>query len=75
MSRRSIFIALGVVLVAAVAALHEVRVVHADLKPANAYLIVDPTLGSGAPSTLQKSLYWRSLPVASMMWPSAAGNT
>lgn len=36
------------VLVAAVAALHEARVVHADLKPANAYLIADPTISSGA---------------------------
>ncbi len=36
------------VLIAAVAALHEVRVVHADLKPANAYLIADPTISSGA---------------------------
>jgi serine/threonine protein kinase len=35
------------VLVAAVAALHESRVVHADLKPANAYLLEDSTLGSG----------------------------
>ncbi|HYF57377.1 MAG TPA: protein kinase [Burkholderiaceae bacterium] len=35
------------VLVAALAALHEAKVVHADLKPANAYLIADPTLGSG----------------------------
>ena len=36
------------VLVAAVAALHEARVVHADLKPANAYLINDPTISSGS---------------------------
>ncbi len=35
------------VLTAAVAALHEAGVVHADLKPANAYLVQDPTIGSG----------------------------
>jgi eukaryotic-like serine/threonine-protein kinase len=35
------------VLVAAVAALHEVNVVHADLKPANAYLVEDASIGSG----------------------------
>lgn len=35
------------VLVAAIAALHESKIVHADLKPANAYLIEDPTIGSG----------------------------
>lgn len=35
------------VLVAGVAALHESKIVHADLKPANAYLIKDPTIGSG----------------------------
>jgi len=35
------------VLVAAVAALHESGVVHADLKPANAYLVEDRTIGSG----------------------------
>jgi serine/threonine protein kinase len=35
------------VLTAAIAALHESNVVHADLKPANAYLIDDPTIGSG----------------------------
>jgi serine/threonine protein kinase len=35
------------VLVAGVAALHEGNIVHADLKPANAYLIQDPTIGSG----------------------------
>ena len=35
------------VLVAGVAALHEGRIVHADLKPANAYLIEDATIGSG----------------------------
>ena len=31
----------------AIAALHESNVVHADLKPANAYLIEDATIGSG----------------------------
>ena len=35
------------VLIAAVAALHESKIVHADLKPANAYLIADPAIGSG----------------------------
>jgi serine/threonine protein kinase len=35
------------VLVSAVAALHESKVVHADLKPANAYLIEDATIGAG----------------------------
>ena len=30
-----------------IAALHEAKIVHADLKPANAYLIKDPTIGSG----------------------------
>jgi len=35
------------VLMAGVASLHESRVVHADLKPANAYLIEDPTIGAG----------------------------
>ena len=35
------------VLVASIAALHEAGIVHADLKPANAYLIEDPTIGSG----------------------------
>jgi serine/threonine protein kinase len=35
------------VLLAAVAAIHESRVVHADLKPANAYLVEDATIGSG----------------------------
>jgi hypothetical protein len=35
------------VLVAAVAALHESKIVHADLKPANAYLVKDETIGSG----------------------------
>ena len=34
-------------LTAAVAALHELKVVHADLKPVNAYLLKDATLGSG----------------------------
>jgi len=34
------------VLVAGVGALHEVKIVHADLKPANAYLIEDPTIAS-----------------------------
>jgi serine/threonine protein kinase len=35
------------VLTAAIAALHESNIVHADLKPANAYLIEDSSLGSG----------------------------
>lgn len=35
------------VLMAGVAALHESKIVHADLKPANAYLIEDASLGSG----------------------------
>ena len=35
------------VLMAAIAALHESKVVHADLKPANVYLITDPSIGSG----------------------------
>lgn len=35
------------VLMTGVAALHEARVVHADLKPPNAYLVADPTIGSG----------------------------
>jgi eukaryotic-like serine/threonine-protein kinase len=35
------------VLTAAIAALHESGIVHADLKPANAYLIEDATIGSG----------------------------
>jgi eukaryotic-like serine/threonine-protein kinase len=35
------------VLMSAIAALHESKVVHADLKPANAYLVTDPTIGSG----------------------------
>ena len=35
------------VLTAAVAALHESKIVHADLKPANAYLVEDRAIGSG----------------------------
>jgi len=35
------------VLLAGIAALHESRIVHADLKPPNAYLIKDPSIGSG----------------------------
>jgi serine/threonine protein kinase len=35
------------VLTAAVAALHEAKVVHADLKPANAYLLADPSIAAG----------------------------
>ena len=35
------------VLMAGIAALHESKIVHADLKPANVYLIRDPSLGSG----------------------------
>jgi len=35
------------VLAASVAALHESKVVHADLKPANAYLVEDKSIGSG----------------------------
>jgi serine/threonine protein kinase len=35
------------VLMTGIAALHEAKIVHADLKPANAYLIQDPTIGSG----------------------------
>jgi len=35
------------VFMAAVAALHESRIVHADLKPGNAFLIKDASLGSG----------------------------
>ena len=35
------------VLTAGVAALHESSVVHADLKPANAYLVEDSSLGAG----------------------------
>ena len=32
---------------AGIAALHEAKIVHADLKPANAYLIQDPTIAAG----------------------------
>ena len=35
------------VFMAGIAALHESKIVHADLKPANALLIKDPTLGAG----------------------------
>jgi len=35
------------VLMAGIAALHESRIVHADLKPPNVYLIRDPSLGAG----------------------------
>jgi eukaryotic-like serine/threonine-protein kinase len=35
------------VLMAGIAALHESKVVHADLKPPNVYLIKDPSIGSG----------------------------
>jgi serine/threonine protein kinase len=35
------------VLISGIAALHDAKVVHADLKPANAYLIKDPTIASG----------------------------
>ncbi|HZH11071.1 MAG TPA: protein kinase [Microvirga sp.] len=35
------------VLITGIAALHEAKIVHADLKPANAYLIQDPTIISG----------------------------
>ncbi len=35
------------VLTSAIAALHESRVVHSDLKPANVYLVEDRTIGSG----------------------------
>ncbi len=35
------------VLTAAIAALHDAKVVHSDLKPANAYLIEDATIGAG----------------------------
>jgi serine/threonine protein kinase len=35
------------VFISGIAALHESKIVHADLKPANAYLIRDPTIGAG----------------------------
>ena len=35
------------VLMAGIAALHESKVVHADLKPPNVYLIRDPSIGAG----------------------------
>jgi hypothetical protein len=35
------------VFMAGIAALHESKIVHADLKPPNAYLIKDPTIGAG----------------------------
>ncbi len=35
------------VLTAGIAALHESKIVHADLKPPNVYLIRDPSIGSG----------------------------
>jgi eukaryotic-like serine/threonine-protein kinase len=35
------------VLTAAIAALHESKIVHADLKPANAYLVEDSSISSG----------------------------
>ena len=35
------------VFMSGIAALHESKIVHADLKPANAYLIKDPTIGAG----------------------------
>jgi eukaryotic-like serine/threonine-protein kinase len=35
------------VLMAGIAALHESKIVHADLKPPNIYLIRDPSIGSG----------------------------
>jgi serine/threonine protein kinase len=35
------------VFMSAIAALHESKIVHADLKPANAYLIQDPTIAAG----------------------------
>ena len=35
------------VFMAGIAALHESKIIHADLKPANAFLIKDPSLGSG----------------------------
>lgn len=35
------------VLLAGIASLHESKIVHADLKPPNAYLIKDPSIGAG----------------------------
>lgn len=35
------------VFISSIAALHEAKIVHADLKPANAYLIADSTIGAG----------------------------
>ncbi|MEO6760280.1 MAG: protein kinase [Saprospiraceae bacterium] len=35
------------VFMAGIAALHESKIVHADLKPGNAFMIKDPSLGSG----------------------------
>ena len=35
------------VLMAGIASLHESKIVHADLKPPNVYLIKDPSIGSG----------------------------
>jgi serine/threonine protein kinase len=35
------------VLMAGIASLHESKIVHADLKPPNAYLIRDPSIGAG----------------------------
>ena len=35
------------VFMAAIAALHESKIIHADLKPGNAFLIKDPSLGAG----------------------------
>ncbi|HEY8359936.1 MAG TPA: protein kinase [Ramlibacter sp.] len=35
------------VLISGVAALHHAKIVHADLKPANAYMMEDPTIGAG----------------------------
>ena len=35
------------VFMAGIASLHESKIVHADLKPANAYLIRDPSIGAG----------------------------
>jgi serine/threonine protein kinase len=35
------------VFMAGIAALHESRIIHADLKPANAYLINDPSISAG----------------------------